>query len=242
VIFYCSNLLLDVQLDKVTAMTMAELRSLAGTLPKVSGPAAQSPNLALYLPENLGKGALHFALGPAGYARSGSPIPPELIGFDRSPEIVVRDFRALDGPAQVTLILYPTPAIATQHLKQFEDWGQTQRPLAPGHSFETTIARRSGPIVAVVTGDIAPAEARKVVENINFEADVNWTEPTFQHPRDNIGGLVYAAILLAIIIFGVTVAVGFVFGGFRIGLRKLFPNRFPDPAEEGELIRLKLNR
>ncbi|MGG7382458.1 hypothetical protein ACQ7B2_28165, partial [Escherichia coli] len=72
--FYCSNLLLDVQLDKVTAMTMAELRSLAGVLPKLSGPAAQSPNLALYLPDSVRKGPVHFALGPATYARSGSPI------------------------------------------------------------------------------------------------------------------------------------------------------------------------
>ena len=78
------------------------------------------------------------------------------------------------------------------------------------------------------------------MENINFEADVSWTEPTFQHPRDNIGSLVYAAILLAIIIFAVTVVAGVIFGGFRVALRKLFPNRFPDPEEEGELIRLKL--
>jgi hypothetical protein len=241
VLFYCSNVLLDVQLDKITAMTMAELRSLAVSIPKLGGARAQTPNLALYLPDNIRKGHVLFAIGPSAYARSGSPVPAELLGFDRSPELVVKEFQAIDGIAQITLILYPTPAIATQQLKKLEAWGRTQPPAGSDGRRNTAITRRSGPLVAIVTGDIAPAEARSLVENINFEADVNWTEPTFQHPRDNIGSLVYAAILLAIIIFGVTVAVGIIFGSFRIALRKLFPNRFRDPAEEGELIRLKLN-
>jgi hypothetical protein len=242
VLFHCANVLLDVQLDKVTAMTMAELRSLAAAVPKLSGPRAQTPNLALYLPENIRKGPLQFSLGPAAYGRSGSPVPADLIGFDRSPEVVVKDFRALDGFAKVTLIIYPTPAIATQQLTQLESWSKAQPAPTNEGGYATILARRSGPLVAIVTGDIAPAEARRVLEDINFEADVNWTEPTFQHPRDNIGGLVYAAIILAIIIFGVTVAVGIILGFFRVGLRKLFPRRFPDPAEEGELIRLRIDR
>ena len=47
-------------------------------------------------------------------------------------------------------------------------------------------------------------------------------------------------LVLAIIIFGFAVIGGLVFGGFRILLRKLFPNRFADPTEDREFIRLNI--
>jgi hypothetical protein len=165
-----------------------------------------------------------------------------LLDFSRSPEILTTKIPAIDGSATITVVQYPTPAIATQQLKKVEEWAKARVPQVPANVRDTTLARRSGPLLAVVTGDIAIAEASDVVSKINYEADVNWTEPTFQHPKDNIGGIVYTSVLLAIIIFGATVVVGIVFGGFRVALRKLFPGRFPDPAEHGELIRLKIDQ
>jgi hypothetical protein len=242
VLFFCTNVMVDAQLDKVTAMTMAELRDLVKSLPKLQGPASQPPNLPLYLPEKARNNTLKFAVGPQAYANAGGTLPPDLLDFSRSPEVIVTKVPAIDGSATVTLLQYPTPAIATQQLKGVEDWGKTHTQSVAPNVRGTVLARRSGPLVAVVTGDIANAEAFDLIGQINYEADVNWTEPTYQHPKDNIGGLVYTAVLLAIIIFGATVVVGIVLGGFRIALRKLFPGRFPDPAEQGELIRLNIDQ
>lgn len=242
VIFFCTNLLIDAQLDKVTAMTMAELRDLIKALPQLRGPSAQPPSLPLYLADKARNSTVKFAAGPQAYASSGGTLPPELLDFSRSPEILTTKIPAIDGSATITLVQYPTPAIATQQLKKVEEWAKARVPQVPANVRDTTLARRSGPLLAVVTGDIAVAEASDVVSKINYEADVNWTEPTFQHPKENIGGIVYTSVLLAIIIFAATVVVGIVFGGFRVALRKLFPERFPDPAEHGELIRLKIDQ
>jgi hypothetical protein len=242
VVFFSTNVFVDAQLDKVTAMTMAELRDLVKALPKQQGPASQPPSLPLYLPHKVRNSTSRFAVGARGYTSAGSPLPAELLDFSLSPEVIVSKLPAIDGSATVTLLQYPTPAIAIQQLKRFEAWGKTQSQSAPPNTRNTILARRSGPLVAVVTGDIANAEAFELIGKINYEADVNWTEPTYQHPKDNIGGIVYTSVLLAIIIFAATVVVGIAFGGFRIVLRKLFPDRFPDPAEHGELIRLKIDR
>jgi hypothetical protein len=218
------------------------MRALVNVLPKLQGPAAQPPTLPLYLPEKARNSTLKFTVGAQAYARAGGTLPANLLDFDRSPEVIVTKVPAIDGSGTMTLVHYPTPAIAMQQLKRFEEWGKTHAQTVAADVRNTVLARRSGPLVAVVTGDIANAEAFDLIGNINYEADVNWTEPTFQHPKENIGGLVYASVLLAIFIFMATVIVGVVFGGFRIALRKLFPERFPDPTEHGELIRLKIDK
>jgi hypothetical protein len=242
VVFFCTNVVVDAELDKITAMTMAELRDLVKALPQLQGPAAQPPSLPLYLPEKARNSTVKFAVGAQGYANAGGTLPAELLDFSRSPEVLITKVPAIDGSATVTLLHYPTPAIATQQLKRLDEWGKTHAQAVAPNVRDTVLVRRSGPLVAVVTGDIAVAEASDLLSKINYEADVNWTEPTYQHPKDNIGGLVYGSVLLAIIIFLFTVIVGIFFGGFRIALRKLFPERFPDPAEHGELIRLKIDR
>jgi hypothetical protein len=241
VLFFCTNVLIDVELDKVTAMTLAELRALAEALPKLQGPAAQVPTLALYLPEKARNSSLKFVVGPKAYAQLNGAPPAEIVDFSRSPEVIVTSIEAIDGRGTVTLAHYPTPAIAMQQLKRFQEWAQAKpKPTTPAER-DTALFRRSGPMVALVTGDIANAEAFDIVGNINYEADVSWTEPTYQHPKDNIGGLVYGSVLLAIFIFTATVIAGVFFGGFRIMLRKWFPERFHDPAEQGELIRLRID-
>ena len=47
VIFFCTNVFVDVQLDKVTVMTPADLRDLAAHIPRVGGNLAELPKLPL---------------------------------------------------------------------------------------------------------------------------------------------------------------------------------------------------
>ena len=91
-----------------------------------------------------------------------------------------------------------------------------------------------------VRGQLGTDEVATALNAVNYEADVTWNEATGLEKRNNIGGLVYAAILLAIIIFAFAVVGGLVFGGFRILLRKLFPNRFADPSDDRQFIRLNI--
>src|SRR3569832_394715 len=65
IVFHCADILIDAQWDRVTAMTMAELRTLAESLPKLTGPAAQPPNIPPPL-RNIDD--LKLALGPASHA------------------------------------------------------------------------------------------------------------------------------------------------------------------------------
>lgn len=236
IVFYCADIVIDARWDRITAMTMADLRALAESLPKLTGPAANIPNVP---PTLRASDDLKLALGPAAYKRFQSLpgwaelVPPaESIDFNRNAEVMLAPVAA--GRGIVTVVRYPNPAIARQQLTAWEKWSKT-----PAENLYAQV-KRSGPILAAVKGQIDVNEAQRALDSINYEADVTWNESTGLEKRNNIGGLVYAAVLLAIIIFGIAVVGGIFFGGFRLLLSKAFPKRFGEEHKEAEFIRLNI--
>jgi hypothetical protein len=222
-------------------MTMADLRVLAESLPIIKGPAGQGPPVP---PSLRGVDDIRLALGPVSYEHFrtlpgwAELLPPATgVDFQRGAEALLAPTN--EGRAIVSVIRYPTPHIAIQSEGKLQDWAKGSSPEAAANNINALV-KRSGPIVATVRGQIGTDEAKAALDPINYEADVTWSESTGLEKRNNIGGLVYAAILLAIIIFGFAVIGGIFFGGFRILLRKLFPGKFMDSPDRVEFIKLNL--
>src|SRR6185437_2365677 len=97
------------------------------------------------------------------------------VDFSRSPEVEFAQYRSSNGDATLTLINYPTPQIAGERLKAIQSAG------LPGAFY----FRRSGPIVAVVNGNIPSSEAESLLASVNYDADVTWNQPTKPNPRDD---------------------------------------------------------
>src|SRR3954470_8155102 len=74
VLFFRGNTLIDANFEKTSAMSVAELRSLADALPLAPKDASTLPNLPAYLPQqNLVKGSTRYIMGPAAMATTDSP-------------------------------------------------------------------------------------------------------------------------------------------------------------------------
>ena len=235
VIFLCGKTLLIADLDQVTAMSAAELRELGKLLPRVSEGEASLPTLPLYLPRKDRDNA-KFIVGPAGLAHTGAPVASTAVDFSLSPDVVVSNFSTLDGQATMMLISYPTPKIAALQEKKI-DASHVQDTAAVGVS--TFATRRSGPIVSIVSGQIASSAAASLLEDIHYEAEVTWSEPTFTGPRNNIGVLIVGIFTLVGVILVFMFISGIAFGGFRLLMHRFFPGRVVDRPEK-ELITLNL--
>lgn len=236
VLFFRENILVDATLDSVTAMSAAELRELAASLPTVSGTAANLPTLPGYFPrQNIVTNSAKFIMGPAALSVTpDAPVSASDVDFSMNPEIVLGDYSARDGNGKVMVISYPTPQIAGEKVKQLE----SAHSKAEGTS--TFVVRRSGPLVAIAAGTFDEGTAKFIVNRVNFEAEVTWNENTGLSKRDNIGNLVIAASILAGVIFLISAATGVMFGGVRVLLHRFFPNSVVDPDKDKDLIRLDL--
>src|SRR4051812_15773780 len=135
VLFFRGNTLVDANFEKTSAMSVAELRSLADALPAVPKDAATLPNLPGYLPQqNLVKGSVRYILGPSAMASTDSP---SLADFSNSAEVAVGNYTTSLGTASLFVISYPTNQIAAEELK-------TSQAAAP----DATI-RRTGPMLVI---------------------------------------------------------------------------------------------
>jgi hypothetical protein len=231
VLFYRGHILVETKLEQVTAMSAADLRALAEALPRPRGNVSALPALPRYVPkQSLMANTERYIVGPIALERLGVPVPANLIDFSKAPDIEFAKYRSSAGNAGLVLVEYPTPQIAAERMRA---WQAT----LPGTTFHF---KRSGPILAAVSGDVPDSEAQSLLASVNYDADVTWNQPTKPDPKENQGTFVLAEILLVLVVLGVGLFLGLAFGGFRIVAKRLFPKRGFDRPEEIEIISLNL--
>jgi hypothetical protein len=235
VLFFSGNILVDAKFDHVTGMSGAQLRELAAKLPEAKGPAAVLPTLPMHLPRKpLVAETARYLFGPAAYSALNINLSPELIDFSKSPQLLWARINGDEaGSAEILLVEYPTPHIAIDKLAAFEQ-------LAPPFAGGSSAAKRSGPIIALVRGDISPHDANRILDGVNYDANVTWNENTGQSKRDNIGNLVIAALTLAAILFLMSIGAGAVFGFGRFYLPRFRRRKEGETRDDGEMIHLDL--
>ncbi len=246
VLFYRGTVLVNVMLDKVTVMSAAELRELAAALlPPTGSDASSPPVLPLYLPKNaLVAESTRYVVGPVGLAAVAAPLPGPLVDFNFSPEVVLGRYRTSSGEATMLLISYPTPQIAMQRFELIQQKA-AQATAAHGSSdMKTEIqagmhVKRSGPIVALVTAPASEKEALALLASVNYDPEVTWSERT-PGPKDNIGTLLIGIFTLIGVLLAFALVSGLAFGGLRIVVKWLYPDRVFDRAKDMEIIQLNL--
>jgi Family of unknown function (DUF6599) len=234
VFFFRGNVLVMADFDHITAMSAAELRELASDLPSKGGEASNLPTLPNFYPRTeLQQNSAKYVLGPEALSALNAPLPASLVDFQDQPEILLGKYTQNNGNADFMLISYPTPQIAAARLRAID----AANPQQQGTTF---LAKRSGPLVALIKGQISAGDAKSLLAHVNYEADVTWNENTGLSKRDNIGNLVIAASVLAGIIFLISVGTGALFGFGRVLLQKVFPDKFQAHSDEAAFIKLNL--
>lgn len=233
ILFFRSNVLVDANFDRITGMSASELRELAAALPAAKANAANLPNLPQYLPkQDAIENSARYILGPQALAAVKAPLNADEVDFGHDPEVLSQDYSPPSGPVTLTLLEYPTPQIAGERFRALQSAAQANP--------QSLAVRRTGPIVVVATGTVGNEDAKSLLNAVNYEADVTWNEATSIAKRDNIGNLIVGVFALIGIILLVSLIFGVFFGGFRILIKRLFPDRLFDKPENVEIIQLHL--
>jgi hypothetical protein len=244
VLFYQGNVLVDAVFDKMSVMSAAQLRVLAGLLPQAEGNKGNPPSLPTYLPKRqFQKNTVKYILGPVTLDRVGSPLPGSTVDFKSGAEVVIGKYDVNAGDATLMLIEYPTPQIAAEKLRQIDASHHVteQKPgvasiLDVGPFFDT----RTGPIIVIAGGPLSNSEARSLMSSISYDADVTWNENTYVTKKDNLANFLFNAIVLCGIVVGLALVAGVAFGGVRLLIKRLFPDSIFDRREAVEFISLHL--
>jgi hypothetical protein len=249
VLFWMGNTVVDATFSHVGPMSAAELRELAKNLPLPQGNKALAPPILATLPQgSLDKQTTHFAQGPAGYTGGGGVLPPELVGFDRDAETATANYSLRSGPATLTLIDYPTPQMAEAQEKKIREYikaGSGAQPAFPKPLVDSDQASlevsRSGPIVALVSGDAIPDESHKLLAQVHYSADLT----KMSQGRDNneeiakTSRFLMGIAMLVIVGCSAAILLGFFLGGGR-ALYRVARGKPVSAMYDVEFIRLHL--
>ena len=223
VLFWIGNVVVDSQFPRVSAMSGSELRELAAAIPVPAGNKSLAPPILGNLPQkDLDGQTTHYALGPAGYSGSGGVLPPELVGFDRGAETATATYKLRSGLATLTIINYPTPQMAVAQEKAISDYLKAGN--TPQHPFTKALqdsnpavleVHRSGPLVALVSGDPIQDEGHKLLARVHFDADMSAIPGQSSNDIQKTAQLLLGIVSLVAIMFAASLLLAIFLGGGR---------------------------
>ena len=250
VLFWKGNTVVDANFSHIGPMSAAELRELAGGLPVPEGGKALTPPILLDLPQtNLDARTMHYALGAAGYAGSGGVLPAELVGFENGAETVTANYSLRSGPATLTIIDYPTPQMAAAeetkiraYIKGVKEAGHAQPGWTKALQNSDLVSlevRRSGPLVALVSGDAIPDESHKLLVTVHYESELASIPQPVESDVMKTGKLLLGIAILCLIGIGAAILLAFFLGGGR-ALYRIARGKPASSVYDTEFISLNL--
>jgi len=228
-----------VLVNGATAADLASLKPLEEGMPKVFGSKGVAPLLPALVPEKgLVPGSVRYAVGAASYSAEGGTLQAGSLGWEKSAEAVTAQYSDKRGKETLTMLLYPTPAIAGSHTRALND-------ALPGlgEAFTKAKVRREGDLVIVASGTFAPDEAQKVVAGVHLKQEVSFDKDLelgiASHMQAVQGySLFKSIIVLSGVLMLAAVLLGLFLGGGRAAYRVM---RGKPAAKEIEFLSLHLS-
>lgn len=200
------------------------------------------PPIASYLPsEGLVAGTERYALGPEAFrlgasaaGRSDLAAMADVLGFSSGAETMLAQYKSGGREAILLLIDYPTPQLAELHLHHLS--GELPKGSGAG---EPSIERK-GSLLSIVLGPNAAAYAEKLRNEVKYQTQVTWNEPSQTATDPPITSTLVKIIMGTMVFMVVAVVLGVAFGGVRIVTKRLFPGMVFDRKEQMEVLQLGL--
>jgi len=166
-----------------------------------------------------------YILGPASLEAFVPGMSPSLVAFHFGTEGQLARYKDKDGDVTMVLFNYPNPQIAKERLAAFQEQKQY-------------IARRSGPLVSVVTQTPTPDAAERFLSQVRWEVNVTLNQSMPDPKGDNIGVLFLNVTKFSGIMFVFALLAGLAFAGFRFLGRKFSGQK---PGEDTVMIALRID-
>jgi hypothetical protein len=181
-----------------------------------------------------------FLLGPQALERFLPTGKGDWVGFDAGAEAELAQFRVAGRAVKVLLVAYPTPQVAGVREKGLSRWFNVNAAEETVSGRPVLFVQRRASLLAVVSGADSAAEAGKLLEKVSYQAQITWNEPGYKATDPHWSTMIYGVFLGTFYFVGFGLAVGVVFAGLRLGIKKLFPGKVFDRPESVEILQLGL--
>jgi hypothetical protein len=232
------NLVLDIHGSDLTK----DANDLTALVSAVASKAQQGPlpTLTEHLPT---KGFIDrsdkYILGPVTLNQFFPVSQNDWLGFSTGAEAEVARYHVDGRELNLLIADFPTPQTAQKKLNELQQVYHVNAADA-GQNGSPVFGKRSITLLAIVFGARTQAEADKLLNQVQSGAEVTWNEPTFQFKEPPITTMIVGAIIGTGIICCFALISGIAFGGFRIVVKRLFPDKVFDRSSTMQVLQLGL--
>jgi hypothetical protein len=180
----------------------------------------------------------HYILGPAALAQFYPLAPGDWLGLSTGAEAEAAHYMV--GGQDVTLLIadFPTPQLASAKLAELQQKFGTGS--VPSGVPPKIFAKRSVTLLAIVTGARSQAEADTLLKQIETGSQITWNEPAFQFKEPSIEMMIVGSIIGTGTICLFALIAGLAFGGVRIFVKRVLPDRVFDRSSHLQVLQMGL--
>ena len=196
-------------------------------LPRVQITAA--PPLLSYFPaDQLIPNSTRHVLGPVVLEKLTPEIAPSVAAFHFGSEAHYGRYATPSGEHQMLLFSYPTPQISRRQVEEF-------------NKLPNVVAKRDGPLIAVVVAPKSADEAQRLLARVRYAAEV-----TLHHREpgrhENLGNLILDIVIFCGILMVLMIVGGTIVAGARLAAGRFAPNSIITPPAELEVVKMDIER
>jgi hypothetical protein len=161
------------------------------------------------------------------------------LDFQNGTEAELAHYNLQGHDAELLLADFPTPQIALSKLaqlqKRFNVNGSNSAPGSP-----LFFAKRQLTTLAIVTGVATQAEANSLLGQLRSGTVLTWNEPSFEATEPSIEMMIVGSIEGAGLLCLFAMVAGVAFGGFRLVIKRLLPDKVFDRSSHLQVLQLGL--
>jgi hypothetical protein len=181
----------------------------------------------------------HYILGPQTLNQFFPVALGNSLGFNYGPEVETSRFK-VDGQDLTMLIAdFPTPQIAQSQLDSLSKAFNINS-SQPSATSPALFADRTQTMVAIVAGAQTSDQAHKLLDQVQPGSVLTWDQPTFQFKEPRFEVMVVGAFVGTGIICLLTMIGALAFGGFRLTIKRMFPNTIFDRSSQIDILQMGL--
>jgi uncharacterized protein DUF6599 len=240
-----SRILVGNLVIQATLSPNAKPQSLADLLTALKATADPTPfpPLRSYLPTRWRVyGSEKYTLGPEGFRSAmlsldqgaNQDIVKE-VGFQTGAEAMLARYQGEKGGGVLLLIEYPTPQLAENHLHHLEQALSSEAKAAG-----VTVERKAS-MLSLVFETKSPMHAQAIRDEVNYETEVTWNEPSTTATDPPIVLVMFKIFLFTSLFLVIATIAGVFFGGVRILIKHWLPGKVFDRPQDIEVLQLGLS-
>jgi hypothetical protein len=180
-----------------------------------------------------------YILGPVTLNQFFPVSQNDWLGFSTGAEAEVARYHVDGRELNLLIADFPTPQTAQKKLNELQQDYHVNAADAEQND-SPVFGKRSITLLAIVFGARTQAEADKLLNQVQSGAEVTWNEPTFQFKEPPITTMIVGAIIGTGIICCFALISGIAFGGFRIVVKRFWPDKVFDRSSTMQVLQLGL--